>query len=367
MPSYAALKVENFPLSKLTTTLISPLGVYIPEIEHPPVMAAQANFIEGGLLLTLGVHHSALDASAVEAIIDVWAQNTAAAFDSTELKFSQFEPQLNDRSPLMSGTTGAKLEEFPEYYLKSTAPSASVDQNSGQKTSIPSPLPPMISRIFYFSPSSLAELKEAAAAYSTNDALTAFLWRHMVLARNPVSKTKSPVDIAGEISHLLYAANIRSRTTPPLPKNYLGNAFIAVKTEPLRISTIISEAGLSSATSVIRQSLAKLADDPNRISLTIGLMEQYGPSVLKYAYNGFFGPDVMATSWKDVAVYDRVWGDLGRVESFRVPGDPGEDGTMAVLPRLKDGGLEVRVALETEAMGRLMSDKDFIAKAELWA
>jgi hypothetical protein len=258
------------------------------------------------------------------------------------------------------------MVDFPEYFLQPTVPTALVDGNSHQIGRSPSKLPPLTARIFYFSLSSLAELKAEAAAYSTNDALTAFLWRHMSLARNPVSQSKLPVDVAREDSSLLYAANIRKRTSPPLPQNYLGNAFIAVKTAPLRISTLMSPDGLKIATSTIRKSLHRLADQPNHISLTIGLMDQYDTTELKYAYNGFLGPDVMATSWTDVGIYNSVWGDLGKVESFRVPGE-GSDGTLAIFPRLKDGGLEVRVALESDAMERLIASRDFIAKADLWA
>jgi hypothetical protein len=365
MPSYAALQVEHFPLSKLTTAHLPSLGL-IPEAQSPPVMAAQANFIEGGLLLTIGAHHSASDASAVDAILDIWARNTTAACNFTELNFSQFDPQINDRSPLMFGTAGATMVDFPEYFLQPAVPTAIVKGNSHQKPHALSELPPLTARIFYFSTSSLAALKVEAAAYSTNDALTAFVWRHITLARNPVFGSKLPVDIVGEDSALLYAANIRRRTSPPLPQNYLGNAFIAVKTDPLSISTLISREGLKIATSAIRKSLHKLADKPNRISLTIGLMDQYDTTELKYAYNGFLGPDVMATSWTDVGIYNSVWGDLGKVESFRVPGE-GSDGTLAVFPRLKNGGLEVRVALEAKAMGRLIANRDFVAKAELWA
>jgi hypothetical protein len=365
MPSYAALQAEHFPVSKLTTAHLPSLGL-IPEAQSPPVMAAQANFIEGGLLLTIGVHHSASDASAVDAILDIWARNTTAACNSTELNFSHFEPQINDRSPLMFGTAGAKMVDFPEYFLQPAVPTALVKENPHQIPHAPSKLPPLTSRIFYFSPSALAALKVEAAAYSTNDALTAFLWRHMTLARNLVSQSTLPVDVVGEDSALLYAANIRKRTSPPLPQNYLGNAFIAVKTDLLSVSTLMSPDGLKIATSTIRKSLHRLTNQPNHISLTIGLMDQYDTTELKYAYNGFLGPDVMATSWTNIGIYNSVWGDLGKVESFRVPGE-GSDGTLAVFPRLKNGGLEVRVALEAKAMGRLIANRDFVAKAELWA
>jgi hypothetical protein len=367
MPSYAELQAEHFPLSKLDPAHLSPLGL-MPNTIDAPVMAAQANFIGGGLLLAVGVHHSASDASAVGAILDIWAQNTAAAYDSHKLRFTQFEPQHCDRSTLMTGTSGAKVEDFPAYFFQPAASKAPEKGKSHQIPRAPLQLPPMVSYIFRFSPESLATLKVDAAAYSTNDALTAFLWRHMTLARNPVFQAEAEPsgDVAEKASAVLYAVNIRSRTSPPLPHNYLGNAFLPVKTNHLRISTLTSPSGLKIGTSAIRKPLQQLADEPNRISLNVGLLDQLSTAELKYAYNGFLGPDVRATSWADLGVYNSVWGELGTVESFRVPGE-GSDGSVAVFPRLPDCGVEVMVGLEAGAMERLIENSDFIAKAELWA
>ena len=365
MPSYVDLHAEHFPLSKLTPAHLSPIGL-MPNTEHPPVMVAQANFIEGGLLLSIGVHHSASDASAVGAILEIWAQNTTAANDSRNLHFTKFEAQCRDRSTLMEGSAGAKLADFPAYFLQPAISTAPATVQSPQIPSTPVRLPPMTSHIFRFSPESLAALKVDAAAYSTNDALTAFLWRHMTLARNPTSQLKPSIDVEEESSAVLYAVNIRSRTSPPLRQNYLGNAFLPVKTDRLSISTLTSPSGLKIATSAIRNPLHQLAEEPNRISLNIGLLGQFTTAELKYAYNGFLGPDIRATSWADLGIYNSVWGNLGTVKSFRVPGE-GSDGSVAMFPRLTDGGLEVMVGLEAGAMGRLIGNRDFQAKAELWA
>ncbi|RDL41613.1 Uncharacterized protein BP5553_01592 [Venustampulla echinocandica] len=367
LPSYAELKAEHFPLSKFTTAQLSPLGV-MPEPPEP-VMAAQANFIEGGLLLTVGVHHAVCDASAVGTIIDTWAHNTAATSTSEPVSFSKYDTPSNDRSPLMVGAPGAKLTDFPEYILQPTPSAAAADVNMEQMAKTGFSLPPMTTCIFHFSPASLVALKAAAEAYSTNDALSGFLWRHMTLARNPIQPSGSIVpDEDGEkTTAILYAANIRTRCSPPLPHSYLGNASMGTITERLSISTLTSSSGLKTAASAVRKSLQRLVDTPNRIPLTIGLIDaRPDPTELRFAYHGFLGPDISSTSWADIGVYESVWGQLGKVESFRVPGE-GADGAIAVFPRLKQGGLEVMVALEAEAMQRLIGDPEFVGKAELWA
>ena len=74
-----------------------------------------------------------------------------------------------------------------------------------------------------------------------------------------------------------------------------------------------------------------------------------------------------ATSWADLSVYEHNWGPLlGKVEKFRIPGE-GADGALAVFPRVEDGGLEVMVALEAEAMRMLIGNGQFVEVAELWA
>lgn len=54
------------------------------------------------------------------------------------------------------------------------------------------------------------------------------------------------------------------------------------------------------------------------------------------------------------------WGDaVGKVQSIRIP-KTGFDGLCIVLPALEDGGLEVLIGLEDEAMGMLKGDEGFV-------
>lgn len=356
MPSYMELKEKNFPLSSLSTTQLSPLGL-IPE-QPFPVMAAQANFIKDGLLLTIGVHHSVCDATAIEYIINTWAHNTTAVTNGSEM-FSTYDAVLNDRTPIMKGKPGADLADFPEYVLTPTPPKDTT--NSGLDATS-TEIPPMTARIFYFSLSSLYKLKNAASAFSTNDALNALIWRRVTMARNPTSGLLSH----NKDSRILYAANIRARENSPLPANYLGNASICGATEALSVPALLSASGLSAAAAVIRKSVNGLTAD--RITSLTGLLNSRAdPSDFKFAYNGFLGPDVSMTTWADVEIYRPDWGPfLGKVEAFRVPGE-GMDGVVQVFPRLRDGGLEICIGLEDGAMERLVQDAEFGEYAQFWA
>lgn len=360
MSSYADLKAQGVPLDKFSTAQLSPVGV-MPE-PPSPVMAAQANFIRGGLLLTVAFHHSAGDATALESILGVWAQNTAAvASDSKAFAFP--ETRSNDQSVLMQGIPPESLDSFPEYLLKpdEQQPAMLADENAPPPAAFQ--MPPMQCRILYFCAAKLADLKREAAAYSTNDAISAFLWCQMTAARNPSSDTD------GKVSAFTYAVNIRSRTSPPLPPTYLGNGSMPSMTDRLPVSALLGAAsgseagkagGLTRAAAAIRTSLQRY-DTPTRVSETLGLLgSRADPADYKLAFNAFLGPDVVSTSWADIKVYAQNWGrDLGYPEGFRMPGE-GADGVVVIMPRtLGDNGLEVLVGLELEAMGRFLDSAEF--------
>ncbi|CAI6014629.1 unnamed protein product, partial [Clonostachys chloroleuca] len=346
LPPYEDLKTNGFPLSKLSTDELGPIGVMA---EPPqPVMKAQASFVKGGLLLSVGIHHAVGDATALDTIVGTWAQNTAAANGSGS--FSTYDSPSHDREPLMNGISGAPLSDFPEYQL---IPAAIL-----QPPQMPPQLPSLVTHVFCFSPQALAKLKCSAAAFSTNDALCAFLWSRMTVARWTGGASSPQDDIKNKSSSIWYAINIRSRTSPPLPSTYLGNGSMCTTTEPLAATTLLGDNGLTEAATTIRKSLVAF-NSPSRVPLTIGLLSSRpDPTDFALPFNAFLGPNVVATSWTDVKVYERNWGALGFIDSMRVPGE-GSDGNIIILPRLRDGSLEAVVGLESEAMSRLLADEQF--------
>ncbi|KAH9217559.1 transferase [Leptodontidium sp. 2 PMI_412] len=345
LPSYAELEKYNFTFSKLTTPLVSPLQVIQ---QTQPVFAAQANFIQGGLLLTIGLHHSVCDGAAQDFILETWALDTAAASGSNS--FTKHDPISNDRTPMIDGIPTENISDFPEYVLAPTPPA---DQTN-MAAPVGFQMPPMTSKIFTFSPSTLAALKVEAKAYSTNDAVVGLFWHHMSAARNP-----SPADDTAT-SAALFAVNIRGRTSPPLPQSYLGNASFGSLTPRLSITSLTHpSSGLSLASSSLRSALNAL-NTPSRVPLTIGLLSSRpNPQDFKFAARGFLGPDITATSWADIRVREREWGVLGRPEGFRVPYEAA-DGNVTVFPRLEGGGLEVMCCLEDGAMERMVGNEEFV-------
>lgn len=126
------------------------------------------------------------------------------------------------------------------------------------------------------------------------------------------------------------------------------------------MSTLISGSGLPRVAAAIRKSLGAF-NSPSRVPLTIDLLNSRpDPIDFKLAYNAFLGPDIVATSWTDLKVYGYDWGTMGMLNSLRIPGE-GAEGVVTILPKLKDCGLEVVIALETGPMDELLKDKEFIS------
>jgi trichothecene 3-O-acetyltransferase len=317
-------------------------------------MAAQANFIEGGLLLTVGVHHSVCDGIGLDHILETWALNTGIIDELGS--FSKYDLVSNDRAPLNEGFPANNIADFPEYVLMPT-PLAQATQMAPPTFQ----LPPMTTKILYFSPEHLADLKIAAKAYSTNDAICAFFWHHMKLARNP---SNGPSENE-KTSAALFAVNIRGRTSPPLPPNYLGNASLGGITQRLPITSLKdAHTGLRLASATLRSTLNAI-HKPVRVPLTIGLLSSRpNAQDFKFACHGFLGPDITVTSWADMGVREREWGALGKPEGFRVPYEA-TDGVVAIFPRLENGGLEVMAGLESESMERLLKNPGFQEFAEV--
>lgn len=348
--AYQKLKDAAFPLSSLDGDVLAPVGMMSSE-PAPPIMAAQANFVVGGLLLTVCLHHSALDAAGVATVVRTWAGNTKLSGDSKSGSetLDPLPSEALNRTPLINNSSSSKVDpnekikDFPQYKLTPPPPPPKADDPPPTFT-----LPPMTAAIFHFSASALAALKSAATPapptesyISTNDALCALLWHSITKARQLPTPTTSMLG---------FAIDGRKRLNPPLPPTYLGNVNIYASTQ--------TTTDLPPTATQIRTAITSIT--PTHIqNLTTLISALPLVTALQPAFNSFLGPDLAITSWRDMRLAGLEWGSLiGKVESTRLPG-AAFDGLCIVLPELEDGGLEVLIGLEDGAMGRLRGDEEF--------
>jgi trichothecene 3-O-acetyltransferase len=341
--SFEDLRAARFPASKLPEEL-SPLAARPPPGKAAPVFAAQANFIKNGLLLTICAHHSGLDATGLATVLRTWARNT------TSTQPVHLPPALSDRRPMMHGKPGGTTTDFPQNKIVSPD-----QQQYGASNIRPTQLRPTPANLFTISTASLQALKTASNAYSRNDALHALVWRSIARAR--AAAAANPDKQQTEQSSLLYAVNLRSRLTPPLDADWIGNGSWSGKTPPLSTADLIGPDGLKLAAKAIRDSVSGWAQ-PGYADRLIGFLGAQRPLDVQFDINPYES-DMFSTSWENVDVLEAEWGGgLGRAECFRALG-MGGNGALVVMPRLRNGeGLEFLVALEEGAMGCLLEDKD---------
>lgn len=373
--SYQKLKDSHFPLSSLDGEILAPVGM-ISLKPSPPVMAAQVNIVQGGVLLTIGIHHSAMDAAGFATLLNLWASNTKRNFISDgasedEAANPDSLPSSSlDRYPLMKSSTTAnidpqvKIKDHPQYKLAPTPPPA----KESEDVSIAAPsftLPPMTARVFYFAASKLAGLKKSASPsssfISTNDALCALLWSSITRARTLSENATEGQETSSSL--LGFAVDGRQRLSPPLPPSYLGNVNLYASTR-LSVSTLSKNLELNGIASCIRTAITELGHD--RIQDVIALITSLANVTdLQPGFNSFLGPDLAITSWRDMGLIGLDWGaKIGKIEAVRLP-KAGFDGLCIILPKLADGGLEILVGLENGAMERLTRDEVFMAVAEV--
>ena len=76
--SYEELKSERFPFSKMESEKLTLWG-YVPFSGEPEVMGAQANFLKGGMVLSVSILHTVSDALGLKEIFKAWGRNIKAA------------------------------------------------------------------------------------------------------------------------------------------------------------------------------------------------------------------------------------------------------------------------------------------------
>ncbi|KAK2743955.1 hypothetical protein FQN55_007004 [Onygenales sp. PD_40] len=221
--SYAELESRGFPVAAFDGEMLCRRSVWPAAAEEPlPISLVQANFIRGGLVLTWCILHMAGDGTSFCTWTRIWAEGCRRAQgldipDPIQLPEAIWEDPERVMGP--SGRNAGRFEDHLEYTLLPFTP--------------PGAPPKMLSpshrgQVFYFSPESLAVLKAEAfpvnttrpsdqSWISTNDALSALLWRTVMAAQSPLE------NLAGDpVSIFNIAIDGRQRTDPKSAPGYFG-------------------------------------------------------------------------------------------------------------------------------------------------
>ncbi|KAI9806926.1 MAG: hypothetical protein M1833_002584 [Piccolia ochrophora] len=338
--SYEGLRAAGMPLSKLEEGFLAPVSAFPMPGEPAPVMKVQCNSIVGGLLLCVCVHHSVMDGPSLATVLQRWADITRNETDSGHTANSSdalLEGSLG-RSPLIKGLPSAK--EHAEYEI----PSLQLAPPPSTEASAAPALPPMAAATFVLSAKFLTELKGEVSSLletqeswvSTNDAVSALMWRSITAARS--SKSSS----AGQDAQSAYG--------------------MAPEEINLGHSRTLAKLAMS-----IRNAVTSI--DDAHIRSVIHLVNSLPDvSVVLPAFSPFLTQNMAITSWASLPVYDFNWGDsvgdTGKADFVRIP-KAAFDGLCIILPQTSSCEFEVIVGLKSDHMENLKRYEYFKRFAEL--
>lgn len=383
--TYEQLRAQGMPLSKLDGRVLAPLVSGIGTTSK--VATIQINLIPGGCLLSLCTSHSFIDARGCATVLKIWAEHCR------QLQNYSAASSLNGIDPLASSGTLPLLHTKGSHEIYQNLKDRSnlwqllglhATENLGSDTLAPKkrdfshfPAAPPPSKdlehtscIFAFTPDALKKLKEEASPegpewISSGDALMAMLWRSIMLARFPSEASDAAQSTKESI--VTVAVDGRKYLRPPLPSSYIGNVVFCCMTK-LSIGDLFSpNTSLADLALRIRRNVEATKQQgvlEEALSLAASIPDV---SSLRFAFQDFFGADLITTSWIELPFYDIDFGPIfgydGRVEFFRMP--EGQFGGICSLqPRQKNGTVNVIICLNAEQMNRLRENEQFAQYAQ---
>ena len=373
---YEQLRAAHFSTDRVAFDAIAP-KLFGKAADSAPVMVAQANFLRGGVLLFLAVHHCVLDEVGIFNVMRVWS-----SYCRGEVSLDFVTPQWFDRSPLSQGAGTGKLEDHPEYSL---APEGAMVR-AAEDPSVYFPSSADVrSGIFFFSDEALGRLKLAATVpspsdgqecttwISTNDALIALFWCCISSARVAESKRAT-----SEIFPLFaMAVNGRNQLHPPMSPDYCGNVVLIAKTMAKADDLLIQEPGrLAKAASLIRKAV-KVVDDAYVRDVIQMVRKTDDVGRLAPRRRPAIEHSLGCTTWARQPYYSLDWGSTLGGACERVRGrNLRTDGLFLIFPRIpstrglkgesdaRQGGIEVQLWLRHDTYQRLMGDPVFMDFAQ---
>ncbi|KAE9367174.1 putative trichothecene 3-O-acetyltransferase [Stipitochalara longipes BDJ] len=348
-----ALREANFPFSMLNEKVICPrmtlAGGPGETLSDPaPVLVLQANFINGGLLLTIVASHSTMDIVGQVQMIRLLSK---ACRDEPFTEEEVRNGNLDRRNliPLLDDTL-----EPDSKTISQTAKPAPLQHTSNDHLASPAAAS-LIWAYFAFKPTSLAALKALATSsitihstfISTDDALSALIWQSIVRARlarlNPATDS-------------IFTRNVDLRRYVSIPSEYSGN--MSTKTKHIYTLQQLANQSLGDIASHLRSQLdpetlkQKMYDEAKSLANTRDRSARSQVDRTKY---------IVMSSWSKVDCYGLDFNlGLGKPEAVRRPQFSPVEGVVYLLPKTLDGGIVAGLCLREDDMEKLKVDEEFV-------
>ena len=352
--SFNELEAAGFPSLDLPFELLMPIPQNISNDRPFAACKMQFSVIDGGTILTFAMSHCVADGVGMNELMRVLSEETRLAqVQSSEGVVNELRSVAvatgigEDRNVMrnMTSEMAFNIEHHPAYRWKASSlgNTPSVEPTPIHPFEATSPEIPILLRI---SPRSLAQLKAdatqpGAPQISTHDALSALIWRSVLLIRSRRSALAQDLP-ASTIGSIFMPSDARHHLN--LPPSYVGNAVYQL-TAALDFGTLFSPSGLQHAASAVRRAITSVTP-----ALASSLISMTNKKWIDWQFEITASTTgvAMGTDWKNDLLYIADWGTaFGPLVRYRYPGGVGE-AFNCVMPKLPNGGAEVIVCVMPE-------------------
>lgn len=365
--TYEELHQMGLPPSIIRPDLVSALGESA-DPEKAPVFRVQANVLEGGLIVSVYLHHCISDGTGIGSLISGSVLTDDFAFDRHLDPKGHDIPKLSLRLEAFAHHKSMVRQKL-SYSFANQINDRQLTCKSVENISKVADLakPPGRGCVVAFSLSQLAKLRKWIEEHAkghfitANDVLLVLIWQSMTKARIPSLSQENHVTA----SKLLIPMNIRNKLKEPLPESYFGAAidFASVQLPLLHLKDT-SLACMAQTAIAIRKAINNV-DEPY-IRQAIALARHPGPQfdirdLQASNMDRTNGADIYVTSWEKLNCYEATFEmGLGPPDWVRKPWSK-DPGSCIVLPYDKRRDyLEVVIQMTEADMARLLADPEFM-------
>jgi hypothetical protein len=380
--TYDKLSNLGLPPSAIRPDLVSAL----PENTdngQAPVFRVQANLLEGGLIVSVYLHHCVTDGSGLGLLVSGSILDSAhiheringtpdsamtngrgdySAGDENELA-AIASSETRSRGKLSHANCYDAQRKYSDNTLAHGDTASRTASSTGRGCVFVIPHVKMNAFKSRITKSLPKDDNNVTPFITDHDVLQALLWHHLTQAR------KHSVNLARvNSSTLLIPVNIRGRMNPPLPSSYFGSAvdFASVRQTIAHLSTYTPSSYALTALA-IRQAVTAVQDSYVRATINLANTPHTDVRDLLAAnINRATGADMYITSWLGLPLYEK--GDLGTglgmPDWVRKPWSR-DPGACIILPQdPRKDVLEVVVQMTAADMERLLRDEVFMEFVE---
>jgi hypothetical protein len=365
-PSYEQLAKRHFPVSELDVRLLPPNFQPSPTNtpgEGNPAMLVQFNVIKGGLVIGAVFHHLLIDAKGLDAVMAHWAAHTRA------LRHDTSPPPFNPSDLNIRSLNSAKADTFDE--KKQPVPSLKYAPNAPPTSDIPPSA--MAQHIWHIPASKLAALKASAAPQrpgdawvSTNDCITALMWRAITRSRLGTHGITDPSRDCRPVA-LENSLDVRASIPGGVPVAYPGNVVMFSKAV-MPLNELVRRDTFRAVAVCVRETVEKYRAWPlvERAIRWIASVPRGADVAMDV--DVVMGLDALVTSWRVLRAYEKWDFGFGPLAALRWA-TPVFDGYGFLYPTRPnagaDEGVEIYLGLEKECMERLLMDEELSVWAEV--